>query len=415
MPHPNCHVGHAERVKLSEVQPDPNLRYAVSYGLGADSTAVLLRWFHEPETRPAPWNQIVVLSAMTGDEWKATHEQVVTHILPVLRAAGVRYIQVARSQRHVRKDGTGIEVLSDSRSPHELHSAGAYRLSMEMLSAGTLPQLGGSRLCSVHAKGDILDPLLDRLFEGRPYHHVMGFEANEQVRADKDTTFNTPTRTGMYPLIEWGFTRADVLSYIESHAQERWVKSACTFCPFALSSKSSRAETLRRYAADPEVAADALLMEGVALALNPAQSLIGRSRLVDVVGEEGLAGVLAAYDRLLSVSEHAVYRVRRIYRAASGDPTKKSPRADRSVQRIIAGDRAEMMAAVATYADLGADIDTDDGGRIVRAHVRRRGELYPTVEEFFVAAPAVVGDKQATHFDRWWSELTGKPVSLQLF
>ncbi|WP_254704753.1 hypothetical protein [Rhodococcus pyridinivorans] len=41
------------------------------------------------------------------------------------------------------------------------------------------------------AKGDVLDPVIPRITRGRPYRHVMGFEAGEQRRADKDALFNT--------------------------------------------------------------------------------------------------------------------------------------------------------------------------------------------------------------------------------
>lgn len=402
-------------MKISEVPPDPKLRVAMSYGLGADSTAILLRWLHEPDTRPAPWDEIVLVTALTGDEWSVTGEQVSAHVLPELRRAGVRFIQAARSQRHVRRDGSGIVVLSDSRHPSRLHLEGSFALSTEMLTAGTLPQVGGARLCSVHAKGDVLDPILDRLFGDRPYLHVMGFEFNEKSRADKDSTFNTATRTGNYPLIRWGFTRDDVLDYIEGVTQVRWEKSACQFCPFSLTSKAGREASLTRYAAHPDVAGQVLFMEAVALALNPAQSLLGRGRLIDLVTEKMMDGVLEAFRRRMESAEHALYRVRRIYRAAGGDPLKKSPRADRSVQRIATGSLAQMTAAVRTYRELGADIDIDVAAGIERAYVRRRGDRYPTVEEFYVAAPAVVADKQAGNFDAWWEQMTGDEVALQLF
>lgn len=36
-------------------EPEPEqVHYVLSYGMGVDSTAVLLRWVHEPETAPCP-------------------------------------------------------------------------------------------------------------------------------------------------------------------------------------------------------------------------------------------------------------------------------------------------------------------------------------------------------------------------
>ena len=178
----------------------------LSYGLGVDSTAILLRWLLEPASRDFDLSELVVVSAMTGDEWAQTGVDVETHLFPLLREHRVRFVQVARERRHVTKDGDGITVLDDTDQPRVLHLRGAYRLSDEMREAGTIPQTGGARLCSVHAKGDALDPVIDRITQGQPYRHVIGFEANEPKRATKDAGYNTATRTGAYPLIEWGWT-----------------------------------------------------------------------------------------------------------------------------------------------------------------------------------------------------------------
>jgi hypothetical protein len=45
----------------------PAARAVLSYGMGADSTALLLRWIHEPATRPCALDQLLVITAMTGD------------------------------------------------------------------------------------------------------------------------------------------------------------------------------------------------------------------------------------------------------------------------------------------------------------------------------------------------------------
>lgn len=399
---------------VNSVAADPELSLVLSYGLGADSTCVLLRWLREPQTCPVPLERVVVLTAMTGNEWESTSENVRAHVLPELRAHGVRFIQVARAGRHVRKDGTGVSVLDDSREPYVLYSAGDFTLEDEMLSAGTLPQLGGSRICSAHAKGSPLDAVIERLFAGRSYRHAMGFEANEQRRADKDALYNTERRTGVYPLIEWGFTRQDALDYIASvTGVTAWPKSACTYCPFALGSRDGREATLVRYEQHPDVAARALLMETVAVALNPAQGLMANRRLVDELASAGASAAIAAHTELLNSAEYAVYRVRRIYRAHQGDPTRKSPRTDRSVRRIASGPRADMEALVRSYRELGCELDVSDPAA-ERAYRRRRGDRYPTVEEFVVAAPAVVDDKQLPRFEQWWTEHTGEPELLQL-
>jgi hypothetical protein len=83
-----------------------------------------------------------------------------------------------------------------------------------MLSAGTVPQRGGMRMCSVHPKGDCLDPVIARITQGQPYRHAIGFEANEQARAEKDRLYDNAIRAGWYPLQGWGWSRADCQRFL---------------------------------------------------------------------------------------------------------------------------------------------------------------------------------------------------------
>lgn len=71
-------------------------RVILSYGMGVDSTAILLRWMAEPETCPCDLKDLVVITSMVGDEFESTRRLLVKHILPRLRKHGIRFIQVAR-------------------------------------------------------------------------------------------------------------------------------------------------------------------------------------------------------------------------------------------------------------------------------------------------------------------------------
>jgi len=57
----------------------------LSYWMGADSTALLLRWIHEPDTRHCDLASLLVVTAVTGDEWPVTGRLVAEHVLPLLR------------------------------------------------------------------------------------------------------------------------------------------------------------------------------------------------------------------------------------------------------------------------------------------------------------------------------------------
>src|ERR1017187_1712371 len=126
----------------------------LSYGMGVESTALLLRWVLEPDTRPCPLADLIVVSAQVGDEFSDTGRDVETHILPLMRAHGIRYVQVAR---HGHLEADGITVLSDTTHPDRLFADGDYRLSDELRAAGTLPQFAGEHICSLKFKAFVLE------------------------------------------------------------------------------------------------------------------------------------------------------------------------------------------------------------------------------------------------------------------
>ena len=348
----------------------------------------------------------VVLFTRVGiAEFEQTGRDVEEHILPLLRRHRVRYVQVARAQRHVTKAGAGIVVLSDTTHPTRVCLDGVYKLSDELLEAGTLAQRSGSRLCSVHAKGEVLDPVITRITEGRPYRQIIGYEANEPKRAAADRDHNTQLRTGVYPLLDWGWTRAMCIEFIASvTGGVIWEKSACAACPFALSTKAGLARVLARYAREPAAGIATLFQEHVALTLNPAQTLLpGRSARA-VVADAGLHRLLAGLDAKLDSAEHAIYEVRRILRPRRHDRTKLT-NASRSVAAIATGTREQLRAQLAELAEqLGRDVATDEHG-IGRVYLRTRARVYPTIEHFYVVCPAVVKDKRASRFDEHWDAL----------
>jgi hypothetical protein len=380
-------------------------RVVLSYGLGADSTAILLRWLTEPGSRDFELADLLVITAMTGDEWPIHRRLVETHVLPLLARHGVRYAQVARRGP---SQTDGVAVLDDSRRPARLYVEGAYTLAEEMLSTGTVPQTGGARLCSAKSKGWPADTFLAGATGGRPYRHVMGFEVGEAGRAKRDAAHDTARRTGEYPLITWGWDRAACLAYIRDLLGVDWPKSACRFCPFALDNQLNRERVLAGFAGDPDTALTPLLMEYVAVALNPAQGLIGGRRLLNLIAARPeLAHVIDAHTSQLDHMPWAVYEVRRVLRPRRTDPAKLG-NAVRSVRRRFTGSRAAARAELAAIARRhGGYVDAGDGhGRV---WLRRRALTLPTAERFFVAAPATVADKDGPGFEAAWAALLDAP------
>ncbi|WP_280454195.1 hypothetical protein [Nocardia brasiliensis] len=383
---------------LAQLNPDePPPKIIINWGLGADSSAVLEYLIAHPEARDWALEDLCVVTAMVGDEWSQTGVDASECILPVLRANNIRYIQLARSQRKTTKSGLGIRVLDDSRAPRTLFFAGDYRLSEEMITAATIPQTGGSRLCSVHAKGQVIDPVLAAITRGQPFRQLIGYESTERGRAIKDTLYNTALRTGEYPLIDWGWDRSTAEAYLLKVTGRQWVKSACVFCPFALSSAAGRVVTFEKFRTHPAAGARMLWIEHLALCMNPKQGLVAGRRAIDLLAEAGLDEVIGQFQSALAGSEHAVYELRRLTKPAK-DPAKRGARW-RAVRAIAHGTRAEMLAHLDRLpgaSELGEDGIVRDGTYTADGNA----------EHFYVAGPAGVEDRKRSGFETLWRTAT---------
>lgn len=376
----------------------------LSWGLGADSTAILLRWLHEPASRDFDLDKLVVVTAHTGNEYTDTLRDAQDVVLPLLARHGVRLVQAGRTRLNTTAAGAGVSIFDDSTQPTRLYADHGYALSDELLTAGTVPQLG-SRRCSLRAKGAVLDPIIATLTAGQPYRHYLGFETGELRRAQRDTAYNTATRYGVYPLLDWQWSRTDALDYLEKVTGRRWQKSACSYCPFQFSSKAGRADALERYRRDPDAGVHALYLEHVAACLNPRQSLLAQGRLVDLVTDAGLTEVLERFAEHLAGQQHALYEVRRV-----ATPRRATtPAIARSVRRLDTGGAAALHAAL---VKLPADIDTTADG-ITRAWRHRRGAAAPWAEHFYVVAPSTaIADKQRPGFEALYAQATGAVPTL---
>lgn len=370
------------------------IKVVLGYGLGVDSTAILLRWIFEPGTRPCELDELLVITAMTGDEWPRSGELVSEHILPLLREYGIRYMQVARHGAH---KADGITILSDTGAPFRLFIEGDYKLSQEMIGNGTVPQMGGIRKCSMKSKGEVIDAVLAGLLDGAPFLHAIGFEVNELSRAIRDARYNTAQRTGFYPLVEWGWDRARCEAYITEKTGATWIKSACTFCPFALGNKAGQARVQDMFAIEAAAGLRALVMEFVSYSLNPRQALIKEAKLADLLAASGRHQVVMdLFRKALDAMPWRIYEVRRVAMPTSADPAKGVW--NRSLRSIAEGTREEMLTELALLADLeDADLETGADG-VTRAYLARRGETFPAHEHLYVAAPAGAQDKEPKAF-----------------
>jgi hypothetical protein len=391
----------------------------LSYGMGVESTAILLRWIVEPETRPCPLKELLVISAQTGNEYSDTGRDVERYVLPLMRAHRIRFVQVARGGQ---REAEGVVVLSDTPEPYRVHLEGAYKLSDELERNGTVPQYSSEHRCSLKFKAWVIEQWLTANVRA-PARHAFGYNADETERVARSQAaleriafgfnrdesdrvarsmcYNTPTRTAFYPLVEWGWNRSACLEYILSKLGVVWNRSACVFCPFNALSASA----IARHSEHPEEVGDALMIEHVSLALNPRATLYRDRSLIQIAIESGNRPALDMYQRKLANQRWAVYRVRRIY--------SRKGKADRAVQRAAVfrspADAVEHLNGISAW--LNIPIEVLRGIRYV--FVEKRSEnVFPCREEYFVAAPAIVEEK--AHHGLAWFETKWTALQMEL-
>jgi hypothetical protein len=393
----------------------------LSYGMGVESTAILIRWLEDASVRPCRLDELIVITAHTGDEYADTYRDVETYVLPLLRRHRIRYVQVARGGS---SQTDGIVVLSDSRETETLFWDGAYKLSDELRKAGTVPQFGGEHICSLKFKAWVIEQWFAENL-AQPTRHAFGynatetkrvakseaanarrvafgFNAEEHKRIDKAMRYDPPSRQSFYPLVEWGWTRDACIDYLFRTLGVLWQKSARVQCPF----NALKDDALRRHQQHPEQVADAMLLEYVSLALNPRGTLYRNQSLIEITLASGNLQAVASYECKLETTPWTVYRVRRIYHAAkAADGTlieSKKGTAIRAVERLT-----EETDRIASLAHLQTLIEPSDETVVLReihyVYRQRCATSYPTREEFLVAAPAVVESK-ARYGLEWFEE-----------
>ncbi|WP_051030271.1 MULTISPECIES: hypothetical protein [Nocardia] len=368
-----------------------------SFGLGVDSAAGVTRTLLDPGFRPPQLlddlSNLTVMVAQTGDEWRVTNDLVAQHILPLLAARRVRFVEVARAGPSV---ADGIVVLQDTRTPTRLHpdpdEHGFYPLSAEHRGNGVMPTLAG-RACSAKAKGQPLDAWRATHLGPRPYIHAIGYSAEESGRIARDTSVTMGGRRHpIYPLYEAGMTRAMSQGYLYGLFGVWWPKSCCRQCGYI--SVPSWPDQLARYRTFPEEAFKHLVDEYCALALNHRSGLFGPGKsLRDRLRADGACEVHALADAAMDVCEWAVYRVRRCYSARA--------QAWRAVEIIHRADRAEAERFIGNLAD-SLQIAVRVDGEHTRLWLTVETEDYPRLEEFFVAAPNTINPKKRSGFETRW-------------
>lgn len=367
----------------------------LSYGMGLESTTPLVRWLLEPASRDFDLADLTVISAQTGEEYPTTQTYVEEVVFPLLRAHGVRTVQVARAGQFERD---GITVLDDTTEPWDCHIAGDYRLGDEMLTSGTVPQyVSGRRRCSMKYKGWPIEQWVTRTFgHNTPYRHVLGFSNEELFRVERDLSFTPDHVQAEFPLVTWGWGRQACEDYLIATVGAAPHRSACTFCPFS----QGRPAFLARYRAQPELAVRGLLLEHVSLCLNPRMSLYpGGKTLRGALMADGNTDALAHFQAARAAQEWGVYHVRRLYY-----PNNLTWRSVERISRRSYGACTRMLTDLAVTNGTTVTHDPTHDIRRVWLHSKDDDESYPRREELFVVCPAIVADKARPGFTARWAQ-----------
>ena len=84
-----------------------HMKTILSFGMGVESSALLLSWLERPESRDFDLERdLVVITAQTGGEHPDTKWLCEQYLLPRMRAHCVRYVQVARGPSGSRRDNS---------------------------------------------------------------------------------------------------------------------------------------------------------------------------------------------------------------------------------------------------------------------------------------------------------------------
>ena len=386
--------------------------------MGKESNTIITRWLTDPTSRDFPLTDLTVITAQTGDEHQDTKTYCEKHILPLLRANKVRLVQVARAGR-LEEDG--IEILDDSSNPETLRTEGAYKLSDELLFAGTVPQFAGVHKCALKFKAWVLDEWLSQESSGA-FRHAFGFNSDEtkrvkkseyseskriafgfnqdeQKRIDRANIYSSLERTSFYPLVDWGWNRQACTDYLTRMFNDTPRRSCCIQCPFVNLTPTS----INRLRNDPHHVARALLIEYTSLCLNHRSSLYKDRSLMSVLRADKNTAAIQAFSDLLSQSPMATYRVRRIM-TSKGHGHRCTERVDDTdLDKII----SEQGLKVVLSHEGDYNIKTGFA-------IEREPDKFPTREEFYVTAPITIASR-ARYGIPWFETKWTQAAQSQLF
>lgn len=140
----------------------------INWGLGVDSTTYMVKMLEDPAAHGVDLARTVVLHELTGDEWPATR---------AMRSSTCCCSFASTGSGSFKSPGRAGRWRSWSWTTPASPSGSSNADPGRCGTSGTVPQQGGIRLCSLHAKGEVGDAWIDQEIGDRPFRQVMGFNA----------------------------------------------------------------------------------------------------------------------------------------------------------------------------------------------------------------------------------------------
>lgn len=363
------------------------------YGMGFDSTALLLDYLLNPQN----WDFVLrcIVMSQTGDESFLIKQQVEKYVFPLLRQHKIRTIQIARASSTLRD---GFVVLDDTTEPEICHYRPTaqkpyFSLSDDMLLAATVPQYAQNRRkCSDKFKQKILDKWHDLNCPG--CWKLIGYNGDEAHRFAKikEEWQQQSLHPIKCPLYDRGWSRSYIEDYIKAFiGSDQFYRSACVFCPFSMVA-GSNAEIKLKYDLNPREAVRSAYLEYVSICFNSKQTLSSSGK---TIAQRGLLNEDNQFLFELELAEAVwkVYEVRRI--RGLNIPY-------RSIKTVFVGSRETSQQYVRSLGSYkSGEYKTCDHG-IERFHTEE--DVPENCEFYYVAAPGDPRTNERPQFAKTWAQ-----------
>jgi hypothetical protein len=251
----------------------------VSYGLGVDSTAVLIG-LHQRRIRPD-----LILHADVGEDNEKPETRAYLSVINAwLESVGFPQVTVVKNA----SPKTGDKSLYDRSWRNQVLPALSYGMHQCSLVWKRDPQLKFVKAWQ---------PAIDTWARGELVQFAIGYDAGDRDSKRCAQAYGKASKgyQNVYPLIEWGWDRERCIAEIQAAGLPVPIKSACFFCP-----ASTKNEIDWLAAFHPELASKAIALEDRAKASGKAAKVNGLGRRLNWRQHLTSTGAIVALEQFVA-------------------------------------------------------------------------------------------------------------------